>query len=475
MVLKARNKETSEIVAIKKFKESEDDEVVRKTIVREVKVLRMLKHENVVQLKEAFRRQGKLYLVFEYVDRNLLEVLEEKPNGIPVTSTQPDKIKNYIYQLCKAIDLCHSQEIIHRDIKPENLLISNDHVLKLCDFGFARPYNPAAVLTDYVATRWYRSPELLIDNVGYGKAVDIWAIGCIMGEIIDGQPLFPGESEIDQLFCIQRVLGPLIPPHKEAFLKNQRFVGLKFPEIQKPETLEKRYYGKIDKLGLNLIQRFLAMDPSERISAGEALLHPFFEDFNGVSSRPKTSVGLHKLSGHLGSKNRLQLNSKKFEDPGSMNLVAYSSKNISDEPRPNSRSSFMPSEPELEKKESKVPTEENRYFRYGMFNIAEEEQKNRFRIEENETKSKLKNLKKKIKGIEQTKFTYKASQKYKSNEGELENMSSHASIKQLPSIYNHGSIEIRKVPDTKTRGDDPDFSGGPADRLRQLKIHKKFP
>jgi cyclin-dependent kinase-like len=87
MVLKARNKETSEIVAIKKFKESEEDEVVRKTIVREVKVLRMLKHENVVQLKEAFRRQGKLYLVFEYVDRNLLEVLEEKPNGIPVSPT----------------------------------------------------------------------------------------------------------------------------------------------------------------------------------------------------------------------------------------------------------------------------------------------------------------------------------------------------------------------------------------------------
>ena len=330
------------------------------------------------------------------------------------------------------------------------------------------------MLTDYVATRWYRSPELLIDNVGYGKAVDIWAIGCIMGEIVDGQPLFPGESEIDQLFCIQRVLGPLIPAHKEAFFKNQRFVGLKFPEIQKPETLEKRYYGKVDKLGLNLLQRFLAMDPNERITAAEALLHPFFEDFNGISSRPKTSVGLHKLAGQLGSKNRLQLNNRKIEEPGSMNLVAYSSKNIVEEPRPNTRSSFMPSEPEIEKKESKVPTEENRYFRYGMFNIAEEEQKNRFKLEENETKSKLKNLKKKIKGIEQTKFTYKASQKHKTNEGEFESMSSHGSIKQLPSIYNHGSIEIRKAPESKSRGDDPDFSGGPADRFRQLKIHKKF-
>jgi cyclin-dependent kinase-like len=384
-------------------------------------------------------------------------------------------VKNYIYQLCKAIDLCHSQEIIHRDIKPENLLISNDHLLKLCDFGFARPYNPAAVLTDYVATRWYRSPELLIDNVGYGKAVDIWAIGCIMGEIIDGQPLFPGESEIDQLFCIQRVLGPLVPAHKEAFLKNQRFVGLKFPEISKPETLEKRYFGKIDKLGLNLMQRFLAMDPSQRITAAEALLHPFFEDFNGISGRPKTSVGLHKLSGHLGSKNRLQLNNKKLEEPGNLNLIAYSSKNIIEEPRPNTRSSLMTTDIELEsKKESKVPTEENRYFKYGMFNIAEEEQKNRFRIEESDTKAKLKNMKKKMKSNELNKFTYKASQKYKNNEVEFENVSSHGSIKQLPSIYNHGSIEIRKMPEPKSRGDDPDFSGGPADRFRQLKIHKKF-
>ena len=173
VVLKAKNKETAELVAIKRFKESEEDEIVRKTIGREIKVLRMLKHENIVQLKQAFRKQGKLYLVFEYMDRNLLEALEEKPNGLGVFFMQPEKVKNYIYQLCKAIDLCHSQDIIHRDIKPENLLVSNENVLKLCDFGFARPVNPSAVLTDYVATRWYRAPELLIDNIGYDKAVDM--------------------------------------------------------------------------------------------------------------------------------------------------------------------------------------------------------------------------------------------------------------------------------------------------------------
>ena len=124
MVLKCKNKESGEVFAIKRLKESDDDESVKKTIIREVKILRMLRHENVVQLKEAFRRAGKLYLVFEFVEKNLLEILEEHPNGIEVHTRQPARIKSLIYQLCKAIDYCHRLEVIHRDIKPENLLVS---------------------------------------------------------------------------------------------------------------------------------------------------------------------------------------------------------------------------------------------------------------------------------------------------------------------------------------------------------------
>lgn len=124
IVIKCRNKDSNEIVAIKKFKESEDEESSKKAVIREVKILRMLKHDNVVQLKEAFRRKGKLYLVFEFVEKNLLELLEENPNGMEVPSKQPLRIKSYIYQLCKSIDYCHQQGIVHRDIKPENLLIS---------------------------------------------------------------------------------------------------------------------------------------------------------------------------------------------------------------------------------------------------------------------------------------------------------------------------------------------------------------
>jgi len=280
VVLKCRNKETNDVVAIKKFKESEDDEIVRKTTLREVKILRMLKHDNIVTLKEAFRRKGRLYLVFEYVERTLLEVLEANPNG-----TDPSLVCWYIYQLLKSIDWCHSNDVIHRDIKPENLLIGLDNTLKLCDFGFARTMpQRGAALTDYVATRWYRAPELLLawEQHGqaythYGQAVDMWAIGCIMGELVDGQPLFPGESEIDQLYLIQRVMGPLTPEQMELFYRNPRFLGLKFPDMTKPETLEKKYLGKVTKKMITFMKGLTKMDPAERMSASECLQNPYFE------------------------------------------------------------------------------------------------------------------------------------------------------------------------------------------------------
>ena len=146
-------------------------------------------------------RKGRLFLVFECCGKNLLEAIEEHQSGL-----ESHQVKTYIYQLLKAIEFCHRHNIIHRDIKPENLLIDEiAQCLKLCDFGFARSLpnskTPNSKLTDYVATRWYRSPELLI-QANYGKEVDIWAIGCMMGELSDGEPLFPGESDIDQLYHI---------------------------------------------------------------------------------------------------------------------------------------------------------------------------------------------------------------------------------------------------------------------------------
>lgn len=121
-------------------------------------------------------------------------------------------------------------------------------------------------MTDYVATRWYRSPELLLGYSDYGPEVDMWAIGCIMGELSDGQPMFPGESEMDQLYLIQKVVGPLTQEQNESFNKNPRFIGLKFPEIVKPETLEKKYTGKLSNNALSLMIGLLKMDPSDRMT-----------------------------------------------------------------------------------------------------------------------------------------------------------------------------------------------------------------
>lgn len=278
VVLKCRNKETQEIVVIKKFKEGDDDESVRKTTLREVKMLRNLRQENIVFLKEAFRRKTKLFLVFEYMEKNLLEVLEDNPRGL-----QPEQVRGYIYQLVKAVNFCHQNSVVHRDIKPENLLVNPANSksgnktgqLKLCDFGFARTM-ASKDLTDYVSTRWYRAPELLIGSTTYGKGVDQWAIGCIMGELIDGQPLFPGESDIDQLYIIQKIIGCITSQQQKDFLRNPRYSGLKFPEISNPQGLRKRYGNKIDEDSLDFMTKLLKMNPAERLTGEQCLQHPYF-------------------------------------------------------------------------------------------------------------------------------------------------------------------------------------------------------
>ena len=293
VVLKCSCKYSDDIVAIKKFKDTEDDENVRKTILREVKILRMLKHNNIVLLRDAFRRRKRLYLVFEYMQYNLLQILEKNVNGL-----DKERIKIYVYQLCNAIKYCHDHDIVHRDIKPENLLI-NVHpypMLKLCDFGFARTVQSKILkykLTDYVATRWYRSPELLLSLGNYGKSVDIWAIGCIMGELIDSQPLFPGESDIDQLFVIRKVLGPLTENQKKLFLKNPRFLGMKLPEIGRPETLYRRYYNKITKKQLKLLKGLLEMDENERFTINQAFNHCYFDDIHEIYKENNTNISVH--------------------------------------------------------------------------------------------------------------------------------------------------------------------------------------
>ncbi|KAL3668009.1 hypothetical protein V7S43_006881 [Phytophthora oleae] len=317
IVLKCHNKETNETVAIKKFKENEDDDpMVRKTTLREVKMLRFLKHGNIVALKEAFRRKGRLYLVFEYVEKNLLEVLEDKPNGV-----DRELVRSYIFQLCCAIYYCHTNNVVHRDIKPENLLVNtsnSEHSLRLCDFGFARslPSNGnSCELTEYVATRWYRAPELLLGDTKYSRSVDIWAIGCIMGELIEGQPMFPGESEIDQLYLIQKMLGPLQKRHMELFATNPRFSGLKIPEVKVPETLNRRYCGRVSKKAINFLEGVIQLCPEDRFTSEECLKHPYFEGLSYSATVDPNSVSCSVTTAAPELKH-LQFNLSERQQPG---------------------------------------------------------------------------------------------------------------------------------------------------------------
>jgi cyclin-dependent kinase-like len=271
IVYKCRNKETGKFVAIKKFKEVED-ELVKKTMKRELRMLQRMHHENIVDFVEAFKRKGNLFLVFEYVEKNLLEILQDSPRGL-----EPKLIRHFMYQLCKAIKYLHDQNVIHRDVKPENLLVNENMDLKLCDFGFARLISGSSKerLTDYVATRWYRAPELLLTQGEYGPEVDYWAIGCIMGELVDGNPLFPGENEIDQLHCIQKVLGNFTDEQVYMFYANPIYSGKDLLEVDKPETLEWRYLGKLPKNAISFMKGLLELDPKKRLNGVTVFQHPY--------------------------------------------------------------------------------------------------------------------------------------------------------------------------------------------------------
>uniref|UniRef100_A0A4W6BKV8 Cyclin-dependent kinase-like 2 n=1 Tax=Lates calcarifer TaxID=8187 RepID=A0A4W6BKV8_LATCA len=223
-VLKCRHRDSGRLVAIKKFVDSDDDKTVKKIALREIRLLRQLRHSNLVNLLEVWKRRRRWYLVFEFVERTLLDDLEQNPSGLNLNTS-----RQYLYQILRAAAFCHQQNIIHRDIKPENILISHGDVVKLCDFGFARTVaSPAegGVYTDYVATRWYRAPELLVGDIKYGKPVDVWAIGCLSLEMLTGQPLFPGDSDLDQIYHIVR---------------NPVFSGVKLPECHSQIPLQQRF------------------------------------------------------------------------------------------------------------------------------------------------------------------------------------------------------------------------------------------
>jgi cyclin-dependent kinase-like len=221
-VVKAVNKETGQFVAIKKFKDTEENQTVKRTALREIRILKMMKHPNIVSLLEVYHKNKRIYLVFEFVDSTILQEIEKRPSGL-----DSQMVKKLLLQILLSINHCHSSGVIHRDIKPENLLVSSKGLLKLCDFGFARIFKQSVKMTEYVSTRWYRAPELLVGGKDYRLPVDIWSVGCVLFEMITGQPLFPGVNDADTLFKIIKVRGQLTEELEEEMKANVEYNGLK--------------------------------------------------------------------------------------------------------------------------------------------------------------------------------------------------------------------------------------------------------
>ncbi len=251
------------------------------TAIREVSLLKEMDHPNVVKLREVLFEEGKMYLVFEYMDYDLKKYIDRAKEGLPESA-----IKSFLYQLLSALDYCHSSRIIHRDLKPQNLLIDKGGKLKLADFGLGRTFGlPIPTFTHEIVTLWYRAPEVLLGQSEYSLAVDMWSVGCIFAEMVERKPLFLGDSEIGQIFKIFETLGT---PDESVWpgVSSLRDFKPSFPKW-KPQPLSK-YVTRLDATGLDLLGKMVALEPRRRITAKAALRHKYFENFNRVVAAAAT-------------------------------------------------------------------------------------------------------------------------------------------------------------------------------------------
>ncbi|GLT28148.1 hypothetical protein SLA2020_031010 [Shorea laevis] len=266
-VYKAFNRETHEIVAVKKMKRKFYfwEECMN---LRELKALHKLNHPNIIKLKEVVRENNELFFIFEYMEHNLYHIMRGREGPF-----SEEEIWSFMSQMLQGLAHMHRNGYFHRDLKPENLLVTND-VLKIADFGLAREVSSMPPYTEYVSTRWYRAPEVLLQSSSYTPAIDMWAVGAILAELFTSTPIFPGESEIDQLYKICCVLGA---PDWHSFPEAtniSRLVNVPYSEIlpaNLSDIIPNASYRAID-----LITRLCSWDPLRRPTADQALQHPFF-------------------------------------------------------------------------------------------------------------------------------------------------------------------------------------------------------
>lgn len=290
VVAAAIDTQTGERVAIKKINDVFDHVSDATRILREVKLLRLLRHPDIVQIKHIMlppsRREFRdIYVVFELMESDLHQVIKANDD------LTPEHHQFFLYQLLRGMKYIHAANVFHRDLKPKNILANADCKLKICDFGLARvSFNdgaPSAIFwTDYVATRWYRAPELCGSFFSkYTPAIDIWSVGCIFAEMLTGKPLFPGKNVVHQLDLMTDVLGT---PSAESLskIRNEKARRYLSNMRKKPKVpLTKKFPG-IDPMALHLLERLLAFDPKDRPTADEALTDPYFTGLANSEREP---------------------------------------------------------------------------------------------------------------------------------------------------------------------------------------------
>ncbi|XP_064607239.1 cyclin-dependent kinase 17-like [Liolophura sinensis] len=280
-VFKGKSRLTDNLVALKEIR-LEHEEGAPCTAIREVSLLRDLKHTNIVTLHDIIHTEKSLTLVFEYLEKDLKQYMDDCGNIMSMTN-----VKIFLFQLLRGLAYCHKRRVLHRDLKPQNLLINEKGELKLADFGLARAKSiPTKTYSNEVVTLWYRPPDVLLGSTEYSTPIDMWGVGCIFYEMACGRPLFPGSTVEDELHLIFKTLGTPTEKTLQGISRNEEFLSYHFP-FYDPEPLL-NIAPRLDPDGLDLLAKFLLFEPSRRVSAAQSVRHPFFNSLGPNAQKLQT-------------------------------------------------------------------------------------------------------------------------------------------------------------------------------------------